>query len=193
MIPDLSGDLGRAVIDGWKPLAHHGTLCGHCESIMPILRSCPNDPHPFFDQVCPDGQALFIVWADAKIALIARMHELTAPWGMAGLSTDAAEERAAAITAIPAPAAVALFADVDGDRRESQIRALVAAQRSGSVTTRREQELRPCAAADCRTGPYGTHGSFIVSARFPRQRYCCDVCRKRAERRDKPNLIGTEE
>lgn len=54
-------------------------------------------------------------------------------------------------------------------------------------------EERRCAFEGCATGPYGSHGSFRVKARFPAQRYCCDACRKRDRDGRRPQLIGMEE
>lgn len=190
----LSGTLGHADIDHWKPFAAHMSECEQCQPVLLTLKRVPDDPYPYYDDLCGAGQALFVAWADAKLALIARLHELTAPWGMAGLVGEAAEERAAAITAMPGPAAAQLFREPDVERRKSQVRALIAAHRTGGVGTsrEREEERRQCAAEDCQTGPYGTHGTFAVSARYPRQRYCCDPCRKRSERRDRARVESTE-
>jgi hypothetical protein len=58
-----------------------------------------------------------------------------------------------------------------------------------------EAEVRPCAAPDCATGPYGTRGSFKVPKHAPNKRFCCDACRSRARdaERPKPALMSTEE
>lgn len=182
-------------MDTWRPFALHAAQCGQCADVLVILKACPGDPYPYYDQCCDDGQVAFVTWADAKLLLIARLREVTEPWGMGGLVGTEADERSQAIVAMPGPAAAALFREPDAERRESQIRALVAAQRAGGMVTGRErdEDRRQCAAEDCQTGPYGTPGTFQVSSRFPRQRYCCDPCRKRSERHQRQRIESTED
>lgn len=195
IFPALSGDLGKAVQDAWKPFAAHMGQCSQCEVVELILKLGPDDPFPYYDACCGAGQALFVVWADTKMALIARLHELTAPWGMEGLVGAEAAERSDAIVAMPGPAAAELFRERNVEKREAVIRALIAAHRAGGVRTGRvgEEERRQCGADDCATGPYGSHGSFAVRADRPRQRYCCEVCRARDRKARRPGLVSMEE
>lgn len=193
LAPALSGDLGKAVQDAWKPFAAHSGGCAQCADPLLELKRAPDDPFPYYDACCRDGQALFIQWADAKIALIARLHELTAPWGMAGLVGGEADERSDAIVAMPGPAAAELFREPDAEKRESVIRALIAGHREAPASSARGEETRLCAAEDCQAGPYGTRGSWVVSPRWARRRYCCEACRKRSERRQRPGLESTED
>lgn len=190
--PVLSGDLGVAVQDTWKPFAAHGNECIGCEMAILELKMAPDDPNRAYDALCETGQALFTTWFDAKAALIARLRALTAPWGMAGLVGEEADQRSDAIVAMPGPAAADLFRDPDAERRESIIRALIAGTRLDKLRTSPAtgEETRPCAAEDCQTGPYGSHGSFVVDPARSRRRYCCEACRKRDQR---PRLMSTEE
>lgn len=187
--PLISGGLGMAVIDAWIPLTVHISECEQCQPVLLTLKRVPDDPYPYYDDLCDAGQTLFIEWADAKLALIARLHELTAPWGLAGRRGEDAEDRAAAITSMPGPGAAQLFREPDQARREAQIRALIAAHRAGGVIAHheREEERRQCAAVDCQTGPYSTRGTARKGGI-----YCCDMCRKRAHRQ-RPRIESTED
>jgi hypothetical protein len=179
---------GIAVIDAWRALARHGQDCRECEVGVAQLRLVPDDPGPVHELLCEVGRALFEAWLAARSERAGELGELARPWGIPSAREDpyGAEERAAALTALPGPAAQAIYREPDLEKREAMIRAVVAAHRAGGVQAPEPAgEERECAREGCRN-------RFVVRADRRRQRYCSERCRKESGRRVVP-LFGTEE
>ncbi|HYR17917.1 MAG TPA: hypothetical protein VEQ15_00405 [Myxococcales bacterium] len=179
--------MARVVIDTWRRFQLHALGCMPCREVLRALISSPDYPHPLYDFCCADaGRELFGAWTSAKGELIERLKASTATWGLVGLEGEEAEERAAALTALPGPAARALFATEDAGLRERQIQAVVAAyRRTGGVVTADEPELRTCALPECVV-------TFRPPPRRPGKRYCCDEHRYQHRDRPRPGLESTE-
>ena len=135
----------EAAMLGWRVLASHAASCDACRRSVQELRGCPDDPFPLWERLCEAGRALFGGWIDASNEVAEQFRSRTRPWGLAGLRGPAAEERAAALTALPAAAARDIFATVDDELREAKIAGVIAAYRAGSVM-RPEPAPAPAAA-----------------------------------------------
>lgn len=185
----LSGALAEPVVDAWKAMAIHFLKCPSCTACMGAIP----DSMAAYDCLCETGRPLFVAWTEAKMVLVERWRELTSPYGIVGTGEEV-EERAAALTALPEAARRDILFDKDDDRRESKIRAVIAAHRAGSVVQRAPQdpEERSCAFDGCTMGPYGSHGTFKVRFDRPRQRYCSEKCRSE-DRRPRARLESTED
>lgn len=153
-----AGGIVEAIMESWKALARHGDDCEQCGEVVAELREIPDDWLPFYDHCCPVGQELFGRWADARQGMVEQFKDSTTRrggsdnktanslggmmltlqqrrkrLGMIGLDQREAEIRALALESIPTEAFNKLLAVSDDGARESQIRALVDAQRHKHV------------------------------------------------------------
>ena len=186
-----------AVMLAWRPLGAHSADCEGCRPVVGELRRGPDDPYPLWDRLCARGQELFTTWIEACGELAERLRASARPWGLAGRSGVSAEDRAAAITALPEAAARDIWATADEGLREAKIAGVIASWRARSSVTQPERDAGPpkagereCAYAGCQRGARGGRGRFAPPKNHPRKAFCSDACRFQArDEREQPKPV----
>lgn len=189
-----------AVVDSWRGVAWHASVCSTCADVELELRRVPDQPAALYDRLCPDGRQAYEAWdatkrelpadpgsADVAMAAIRARRELL---GFVGLSPEAADRRSRAIGSVPPEAYAALLA-LPADQREANIRSLVAGQpepramRAPQERSEPQRERAPHHLSDRMCASCGRP----IGDRPPRERYCSPECRRAA----RPALFGTED